>query len=254
MHRIGRDKPTLVELKNISKEFMLNYLKIAKPEYKHMGFPITEFYEKDIVIFVFGEIDIRSHYGKQIQKGRNKDSILNVLVDNYIDTILLNRFEYPNVNFVVQSVIPPTDEKNYKEPVNKEYPITGTIEDRIEATIEINKLLKEKCLINNLLFIDISTYYQNDETEFPISGLCPDAKIYTLDPRIKDDNVHVYIDYPQGIEFALKNLNIPSNIKPNIIKRKNNYMFVNNLVAKIRTKIISLFSIRNMQAFFLYIF
>ena len=120
----------------------------------------------------------------------------------------MNCENHPGIKFAVQSVIPPTDEKNYKDPINPSYPPLGTIESRIEATIEINKLLKEKCLLNNIIFIDIFTYYKNDETNFPVNGLCLDAKLNTLDPRIKDDNVHIHLDHPEGIEFVLKDLKI----------------------------------------------
>lgn len=212
MHRIGRDKPTINNLKSICNDFFGEYLKVAKPEYKHMPLPLDEIKENDIVIFVFGEIDIRTHYGKQIIKGRNKNDILNNLVGNYIDTILLNFIEYPNVKFGVQSVTPPTDDKNYREAINKEYPTTGPVKDRIEATIEINRLLKEKCAIHDLLFVDTATYYQNDNSEFPVKGIDSSANLFELDTRIKDDNVHVYIDNPQGIEKALIELNIPYNV------------------------------------------
>jgi hypothetical protein len=212
MHRIGRDKPNINDLKNICNDFFGEYLQCAKPEYKHMPFPSGEINDNDIIVFVFGEIDIRTHYGKQIIKGRNKNHILNELVNNYINSILLNRIDYPNVKFGLQSITPPTDDKNYREAINKEYPTTGPIEDRIEATIEINKLLKEKCILNSLLFIDTATYYQNDDSDFPIKGIDCSCNLFELDTRIKDDNVHVYIDNPEGIESAFIKLNIPYNL------------------------------------------
>jgi hypothetical protein len=212
MHRIGRDKITIDHMKKICNEFYGEYLKSAKPEYKHMQLPSQQLNENDIIIFVFGEIDIRTHYGKQIIKGRNKNEILNELVNNYIDTILLNRAVFPNVKFGLQSVTPPTDDKNYREAINKEYPTTGPVKDRIEATIEINSLLKEKCAIHDVLFVDTATYYQNDDSNFPVQGIDSSANLFELDTRIKDDNVHVYIDNPEGIESALMKLNIPYNV------------------------------------------
>ena len=133
MHRVGRDKLTIDQLKELSKKHYEEYLPKCKPEYKHMSYPSDDkIKEKDVVIFVFGEIDIRNHYAKQIEKGRNDNEILGSLVNNYIDTILSNSKQYNNVKFGLQSINPPVDEKNLNEPI-KEYPINGSIEQRIKA-------------------------------------------------------------------------------------------------------------------------
>jgi hypothetical protein len=213
MHRIGRDKPTLQQLKEMSKSYYNEYLPKAKKEYQHMRYPTSdEVRQNDIVIFVFGEIDIRNHYAKQIEKGRNPKEVLEGLVNTYIETVLQNREKIANVKFGVQSINPPVDEKNLKESI-KEYPIQGTIEQRIEATQQINALLKQRCQENNLLFIDTATYYQNDDSLFPRNGVNSECKLYELDARIKDSNVHVHMENPEGIEHAFKVANIPVNIK-----------------------------------------
>jgi len=223
MFRIGRDKPTLDQLKDLSKDYYNEYLPIAKKEYKHMSYPKNDnIVDGDLVIFVFGEIDIRNHYAKQIHKGRDKMEILKNLVNNYIDTVLMNKNNYNNVKFGVQSINPPIDEKNLKESI-KEYPIEGTIEERIEATLIINKLLKEKCKENNLLFIDTASYYQNDDTLYPQNGIDENSQLYEMDTRIKDDNVHIHIDNPEGIDYAFKVANIESNLNHYKYKRKCKY-------------------------------
>jgi hypothetical protein len=212
MHRIGRDNLTIDKLKDISKEHYKNYLPTAKPEYKHMSYPKNDVINNDdLVIYVFGEIDIRNHYFKQIEKSRNSIEILNTLVNNYINTILLNREKY-NVKYGVQSVTPPVDEKNLKESL-KEYPIYGDINTRIFATNEINKLLKQSCEKNNILFIDLAKYYQNDNSIYPLKNICNKSQIFELDSRIKDDNVHVHINNPEGIEYIFNLIDIPINIK-----------------------------------------
>ena len=212
MHRVGRDKLSIDQLKDLSKKNYEEYLPTCKPEYKHMNYPSNDkIKDNDIVLFVFGEIDIRNHYAKQLSKGRNNSDIIHSLVNNYIADILENRKQYGNVKFGLQSVNPPTDEKNLKEEI-KEYPIAGTIEQRIQATIEINNLLKHKCKEHDLIFIDTASYYQNDETLFPINGLSEEASLYEMDPRIKDANVHIHMENPEGIEHAFKVANIPINI------------------------------------------
>ena len=213
MHRVGRDKLTLDDLKELSQKNYKEYLPKCKPEYKHMKYPDDdEIKNNDMVIFVFGEIDIRNHYAKQIEKGRNHTEIINSLVNNYIETVLLNKSKYNNVKFCIQSVPPAVDIKNLNEEL-KDYPINGHLNQRIRATIEINKLLKEKCKLHNLLYLDTTTYYQNDETIFPVNGLCKKAELYELDTRIKDKNVHVSIEHPEGIEHVFKMNDIPINLK-----------------------------------------
>ena len=86
MHRIGRDKPTLQQLKEMSKTYYNEYLPKAKKEYQHMRYPTSdEVRQNDIVIFVFGEIDIRNHYAKQIEKNYNmikNKSLLHITIFN----------------------------------------------------------------------------------------------------------------------------------------------------------------------------
>ncbi len=212
MHRVGRDKITLVELQKISKEYYIDYLKVAKPEYKHMNYPIDDkIEEKDLVVFVFGEIDIRAHFVRQIEKGRNENEILNKLSKEYISTVLMNKNNYPNVTFCIQSIISPTNEINIEDSL-KDFPVYGDINKRIKATQTINKMLKQMCKENNILFLDTQTYYQNDETFFPIPGLSDKSIIYELDSRIKDKSVHVHINNPEGINHVLTELNIPTNL------------------------------------------
>lgn len=223
MHRVGRDQPTLEELKELSKKYYIEYLPKAKKEYKHMAYPADDTIKNnDIVLFVFGEIDIRNHYAKQIEKGRNKNEILESLVNSYIETILQNKANHTNVKFGVQSINPPVDEKNLKESI-KEYPIQGTIKQRIEATQLINALLKRSCQENDLLFIDTSTYYQNDESLFPVNGINSECMLYEMDTRIKDNNVHIHMENPEGIEQAFKMANLPVNITFYNYKRKCKY-------------------------------
>lgn len=213
MYRVGRDNLTVDKLKELSKENYKVYLPKAKPEYKHMKYPENDIINNnDLIIYVFGEIDIRNHYVKQIEKLREPDEILHSLVDNYINTILLNKEKY-NVKYGIQSVTPPVDEKNLLAESLKEYPIYGNIDIRINATNEINKLLKQKCEENNILFIDISTYYQNDNSLYPVKNICNKSKLFELDSRIKDNNVNVHINNPEGIEYVFNLIDIPINIK-----------------------------------------
>lgn len=223
MHRIGRDKITIDRLKALSKKYYNEYLPTCKSEYKHMSYPDDDnIKENDVVLFVFGEIDIRNHYVKQLQKGRSHSEIIANLTNSYISTIMENKKTYNNVKFGLQSINPPVDIKNIHYQI-KDYPVVGTIEQRIQATNEINKLLKQKCKDNDLLFIDTATYYQNDESLFPVTGLSEDAAMYEMDNRIKDNNVHIHMENPEGIEHAFQVSNLPINIGYNKYKKKCKY-------------------------------
>jgi hypothetical protein len=87
------------------------------------------------------------------------------LVNNYIKTILLNKEKY-NVKYGVQS---------------------------INGNNEINKLLKQSCEKNNILFIDINSN--------PFKNNCDKS------------NSEINMDNPESIEYAFKLNCIPINIK-----------------------------------------
>ena len=84
-------------------------------------------------------------------------------------------------------------------------------------------MLKQKCKEHNLLFINISTYYQNDDTIYPLHNLCNKSKMFELDYRIKDNSVHVHINNPEGIECAFNLINLPINIKHYTYENKCKY-------------------------------
>jgi hypothetical protein len=193
MHSVGNDNLTIDKLKDISKKYYKNYLPTVKPEYKHMCYPKNDVINNnDLVIYVFGELDLR-----------NPKEILNNLVDKYINTILINREKY-NVKYAIQAIIPPVDDINLNEFLN-EYPINEDIGTRIYAINEINKLLKQSCEKNNIIFLDIVTYYKNE------NPICDKSKILILD--LNENNLHININNPEGINYAFKLNCIPINIK-----------------------------------------
>lgn len=135
MHRIGRDGLDFLNLKNIG---------VA---------------EKDVAVFVFGEIDVRCHIGKQRdQKKRSIEEIVSKLVENYIKTIISNRNLFFELTCVICSVVPPIDGSDR---VNSDFPFYGTLSDRIEITRILNQSLKKAANENGFLFLDISSFYQD---------------------------------------------------------------------------------------------
>lgn len=133
MHRVGRDGIDFLDLRKFD-----------------VG-------EKDTAIFVFGEIDVRSHIGRQRDvKGRTLDEILDALVNNYIETVLRNRENYNQLQCIVFAVIPPT---HNKEKENPDFPFFGSIEDRVQITRELNKRLIQGCLNHGISVLNVYDLY-----------------------------------------------------------------------------------------------
>ncbi len=149
MHRIGRDQLDVLNLSShgIDKE--------------------------SIVIFAFGEIDVRCHIGKQRDlMNRNLDEVILTLVANYLEAILKIRYLYNNPLCVVYGVTPPTDIVN-----NSEYPRYGLLEDRIAITKKLNDLLQSQCKIYGIEFLDVYADFSDEQG--------------ALIKELSDDNVHI---------------------------------------------------------------
>ena len=213
MFRIGRDKLLIDDLKKISKTWYADYKTNAKPMYKHLNYPDIDTVNKgDYVIFVFGEIDVRNHLIKQSNKQHKPIiNIIKDLAESYVSTIARNKEIYPDVNLIIQSIMPPTCEKNVLEPT-KDYPHYGTIEERVLVNKLLNTELKRLCEVYNIKFLDTTTYYENDNSAYPVNGLEKSCLEGELDKRIKDASVHVDMNYPEGYVVALKQLDIQSNV------------------------------------------
>lgn len=164
MHRIGRDS--------------LSFLDVAKFDVK----------ENDTAVFVFGEIDVRCHIGKQRDlKGRDLDDIIDTLVKRYLATILENRNAYASLHCVVFAVIPPTNGA-----YNPKFPIHGTLEDRISITKKLNAKLAEECAKNDVALINVY-----DDFATPRGDLLP---------HLSDGTVHIEPKYNGPIRTQLSNL------------------------------------------------
>jgi hypothetical protein len=147
MHRVGRDGLRFVDLKN---------------------YPIQE---NDVVIFIYGEVDIRYHIGKQrdLMK-RDLNEIINTLVTNYISTITDNKKQFSNLNCIVVSIVPPIAGL-------AGLPFYGTLHDRIDIHKKLNATLHHFCQQNNLLYLDIVDIYAKADG--------------SLNEQLSDGSVHI---------------------------------------------------------------
>ncbi|MCX5921935.1 MAG: SGNH/GDSL hydrolase family protein [Candidatus Dependentiae bacterium] len=111
--------------------------------------------ENDVAVFTFGEIDVRYHIGRQRDKqGRSTEEIIDSLVSAYIGTIQANKNNYTNVTCVIVSVLPPCD-KGF----SYEYPIYGSLQDRVAITRAVNERLKSYSQLHGIYFLDIYSMY-----------------------------------------------------------------------------------------------
>ncbi len=129
--------------------------------------------EGDVVVYVFGEIDVRCHICKQEELyNRDKKEIVESLAKNYIKTVMDNKSQYNNLVSVVYNVIPPLDLD-----LSEEFPVWGTIEERVEAARMLNSALEDFCVQSGVKFLNVYDHYAN-----PDGSLCVE---------LSDMNVHI---------------------------------------------------------------
>jgi hypothetical protein len=154
MHRIGRD--------NIIINFNKNQIK-----------------EKDTIILVYGEVDCRCHIQRQINLGREEDTIIEELVSNYFRTIKNNVQE--NTNIIIVGIVPPTYKLDHETLENYDtknmFPTIGTNENRVRYTYKVNKLLNENANKNNYVYFHPYSYYTREDG--------------TLKPELSDNILHI---------------------------------------------------------------
>ena len=155
MFRIGRD--------NIIVNFDKNMIK-----------------KNDTIVLSYGEVDCRCHVKRQMNLGREEDTIIRELVYNYFRTIN-NNVKYKGVNVIIVGVIAPTKRNDYESlhgPITHQFPFVGTDEERVRFTAKVNKLFEE-------LSIQYGYHYFNPYTEYYTR---PDG---TFKFELSDNNVHL---------------------------------------------------------------
>jgi hypothetical protein len=158
MHHIGK----------YGIEDMLNYLYDTKEVIKEELFS-----EEGLLILAYGEIDVRCHINKQIvEKQREEDEVIKTLIDDYI-----NQLKLISTNVGVLSIVPPI--RFYSEIYfNENFPFVGSDLDRNRYTQKLNEYLYQRCIEENIVYVDIYNSYK-DEEGFLIKEL-------------SDGNVHIY--------------------------------------------------------------
>jgi hypothetical protein len=191
MHRIGRDEYSLQQLHGLARKFMRAYLPTRKPAYAFLQEPAESLHISpgDYVVLVFGEIDVRAHILRQRdEKMRQLKDIIDDLVRRYANAVTEMMRANPGVSFAVQGIVPPTDEDNLQEPL-KDFPMYGSVDERVQVTVALNARMKAECARIGASFIDVFPYYADDAGE--------------LELDLKDANVHIAVDHPDGLAKAM---------------------------------------------------
>jgi len=139
MHRVGRD--------GISKnDFRFNVQK------------------GDFLVFVFGEIDIRVHIGRQVYKlGRDQNEVIDTLVKNYIQKVLAAQSMF-SCKAIVYAVIPPNNTCfNLDGSPSDPFLPSVSLEERVKFTKKLNRCLAQKCQENKIKFFDIADIFSNSD-------------------------------------------------------------------------------------------
>jgi len=115
--------------------------------------------EGDMVVFVFGEVDVRCHIGKQRdEKQREEQEVIDSLASSYIAAIKSNMKNYSSLKCVVMSIVPPSD-KGF----NIAYPYYHTLADRVKLTRSLNDNLRNKCERNGIYYLDIYSLFAKED-------------------------------------------------------------------------------------------
>ena len=164
---------------NISVEFAIHWFgsktmfSIGRDSLQILNLKSLGVLDGDVSVFVFGEIDVRCHIGKQRDlHNRELGEVINSLAKSFLEAIKNNQIMFKRLFCVVVSVTPPTN--NY---FNWVYPYHGTLDDRSNITRQLNSKLKELCNEYGFDFLDIHALYANEE------GI--------LDDNVSDGVVHV---------------------------------------------------------------
>lgn len=168
MHRIGRDG------------IIINFLP-------------SEHTMNSILVFDYGEVDCRCHIERQINLGRNEDTIIDELVSQYFATISKNVQKCKCV--IVVAIIPPSVKKEYEDvhgPITHEFPFLGTDEERCRFTLKMNQKIKEECFKYNYLYFDPFDFYKNSIgcLKYELSDTCGHIK----------DNAHILESFAQLLD------------------------------------------------------
>lgn len=159
--------------------------RVGRDGFDAMNLPGCGLHGGDIAVFVFGEIDVRVHIGRQCdEQGHSFSEEVARLASGYIQAILGLKTQFPNLQPVVSLVIPPTDKGS-----DPQYPFYGRLTERVMITDLLNTQLRALCARHNLLVLDVNTPFR--------------AADGSLRPECSDGHVHVRSSFGPVVQQIL---------------------------------------------------
>jgi len=134
--------------------------------------------KNQIFCLVYGEVDVRCHIGKQVEKGRAYESICTDLVSAYIKTIQALIKEYKAI--VLVGISPPVAMedhlpcKTHSVTAQGPLPFVGTNSERVKCTAYMNMLLKIACTSHGFIYFNPYDIYTRDDgcLKYELSDTC----------------------------------------------------------------------------------
>ena len=137
-------------------------LKVPGVAASNNAYSVPKVSEKDVLYFIFGEIDARHKLGEVTQRGLmpndKLESTINDLVDRYMARIKIAVAQVPAETVWIGGMHP---QPLITENTNGWSPITGSWEQRQLYAQLINKRLKMQCEKEGYVFMDFSEGYSN---------------------------------------------------------------------------------------------
>ena len=122
--------------------------------------------QSDTCLFFYGEVDCRCHIGRQLVLGRKLHEIVEQLVESYLQTIS-HLFPSPDrPSIVIGFITPPVRKEDHEArhgPITHEFPMIGTDQERALFTRQMNEALRIACLSYDYLFLDLTSFYADEE-------------------------------------------------------------------------------------------
>ena len=109
----------------------------------------------DTVLFVLGEIDVRSHVFKHVGEGVPVEAVVADLTERYFRKIG-ELTQGRGVEAAVMGAIPPMDGPTY---ASEDYPIRGSLAQRVAATRLLNAALAEGCGARGMAYFELNDLY-----------------------------------------------------------------------------------------------
>jgi hypothetical protein len=135
---------------------------------KHITNFFSEQLNKDTTYcFVYGEVDVRAHIGKQVYYGKHHEQVCKELVHAYFRTIQKTITEFKLI--IIVGISPPTSSSDHESckihtpSTGGPLPFIGTDSDRKIYTDYMNSLLMNSCLEYGYTYFNPYSFYTRED-------------------------------------------------------------------------------------------